>query len=243
MGGDVSSNALTVYQILDNGTSWLVQAEGVNYQTNNSAYALLFDGSQNYVSVPAFANSATTTRTVEWWAKSTGAGGGFYLGSWQNSPYEYNFLCVNNVGAGELYVQTSTGTVYLSPSPSEASDGSWHHYALVETNGAVTIFIDGSSRASATASLSMGGTADFEIGDIDTGGSGAAYSGTIDEVRMSKVARYTTTFTPATSFTVDSDTVGYWKFNEGSGGTAADATGIHNGTLQGSPPPSWVRGR
>jgi len=51
------------------------------------------------------------------------------------------------------------------------------------------IFIDGSSRASATASLSMGGTADFEIGDIDTGGSGAAYSGTIDEVRMSKVAR------------------------------------------------------
>jgi hypothetical protein len=244
ISGNVSSNALSVYQILDNGTSWLTQAEGLNYQTNNSGYALLFDGSQNYVGVAAFANNATSSRTVEWWAKSTGTGGGFYIGSWQSTVSQYNFLCVNNVAASEWYVQTAGGNVILGSVPTEASDGAWHHYALVETPpGTVNIYIDGTNRGYGSASLSMGGLADLEIGNIENGGGGYDYSGTIDEVRISSVARYTTTFTPAYSFTLDSDTVGYWKFNEGSGSTTADATGNHNGLLLGSPPPTWVGGR
>jgi len=242
ISGDTSPNALNVYQILDNGTSWLIQAEGLTYQTNNITSALQFNGAGNYVGVSAFPNHSTSTRTVEWWAKSTGTGNGGYLGSWENSVSEFNFVCVNNVGANQWYVQTGGGTVYVSPVPAEAYDGSWHHFALVESNSTVTVYIDGTSRTSGAASLSMGGTADLEIGDYDDG-AGLGYNGTIDEVRISKVARYTNSFPPAVSFTVDSDTVGYWKFNEGSGGTTADATGINNGTLQGSPPPAWVRGK
>jgi hypothetical protein len=205
--------------------------------------ALQFNGATNYVGVVAFTNNATSTRTVEWWAKSAGTGNGFYLGSWQNSVSQHNFLCVNNVSAGEWYVQTGSGTVYVSPVPTEASDGKWHHYALVESNSTVTVFIDGNSRTNGAASLSMGGVADFEIGDIDSGGSGPAYNGTVDEVRISNVARYTAKFIPVYYPVADLATVGLWRFDEGGGTNTADVTGNHNGTLLGSPLPTWVGGR
>jgi hypothetical protein len=66
---------------------------------------------------------------------------------------------------------------------------------------------------------------------------------TLDEVRISKVARYSTGFTPAHSFTVDSDTVAYWRCNEGNGTTLQDETSTHDATLEGSPVPTWVEGR
>jgi hypothetical protein len=41
----------------------------------------------------------------------------------------------------------------------------------------------------------------------------------------------------------DSALVGWWRFGEGSGTTAYDSSGNgNNGTLEGSPPPSWVTG-
>jgi len=37
--------------------------------------------------------------------------------------------------------------------------------------------------------------------------------------------------------------VAWWELNEGSGTTVADASGNgYSGTLQGNPPPMWVRG-
>ena len=39
----------------------------------------------------------------------------------------------------------------------------------------------------------------------------------------------------------DSHTLGYWKFNEGTGSTTADSSSNgHTGTLQGPPPPHWA---
>jgi hypothetical protein len=66
---------------------------------------------------------------------------------------------------------------------------------------------------------------------------------TLDEVRISNVARYTSNFTPATGFLVDTHTVAYWRFSEGTGTITVDETGNYVGTLMGSPLPSWVAGR
>lgn len=63
----------------------------------------------------------------------------------------------------------------------------------------------------------------------------------VDEVRLSSVARYTSNFVPQTRFSVDSDTMRLWHFDEASGAVAQDASG--NGrhfSLNGGY--SWVRG-
>jgi hypothetical protein len=59
--------------------------------------------------------------------------------------------------------------------------------------------------------------------------------GVIDEVRFSPIIRYSGNFTPATSFPLDSNTVAYWKFDEGGGSVAYDVMGNHNGEIHGSP--------
>jgi hypothetical protein len=68
-------------------------------------------------------------------------------------------------------------------------------------------------------------------------------TGELDEVRISKVVRYNQTFTPADTFTTDSDTLGHWRFNEGGGTSLLDETGYHHATPHGNPSPAWVEGR
>jgi serine/threonine protein kinase/WD40 repeat protein len=62
------------------------------------------------------------------------------------------------------------------------------------------------------------------------------FRGTIDEVRISSVARYAEDFTPLQldeRFEVDDDTLALYHFDEGPGSTIArDATGKHDGTIQ-----------
>jgi hypothetical protein len=59
------------------------------------------------------------------------------------------------------------------------------------------------------------------------------FNGTIDEVRISNVVRYTTAFTPPTTFpAADANTIGLWRFDEGSGQTTIDSSSRANhGTL------------
>ena len=74
------------------------------------------------------------------------------------------------------------------------------------------------------------------------------FRGQIDEVRVSAIARYDTTFTPATEpFTTDAYTMALWHFDDGTGDVATDATGNFNAILGDPHPdssavanPEWV---
>ena len=76
--------------------------------------------------------------------------------------------------------------------------------------------------------------ADFLIGWLPQWGE--AFTGYIDEVRMSNVARYPAGDfdVPGTELSADGDTVALYHFNEGSGDAAMDSSGNENhGTLEG----------
>jgi hypothetical protein len=75
------------------------------------------------------------------------------------------------------------------------------------------------------------------------------FDGTIDQVRVSNVIRYTSNFAPPTApFSPDTNTLGLWHFDEGAGQIASDASASANyGTLgnNGSvdnADPTWVDG-
>jgi hypothetical protein len=75
------------------------------------------------------------------------------------------------------------------------------------------------------------------------------FDGTIDEVRISDVVRYSGDFQPwSAAFSADANTVGLWHFDEGMGQTVADDSASGNdGTLGDSgsvdgADPLWVEG-
>jgi serine/threonine protein kinase/formylglycine-generating enzyme required for sulfatase activity len=67
------------------------------------------------------------------------------------------------------------------------------------------------------------------------------FQGVIDQVRISRVARYSQNFPPVTSLSSDDKTLAMYDFSEGSGDTLRDVSGSgHDGKIVGA---EWVRRR
>jgi hypothetical protein len=65
------------------------------------------------------------------------------------------------------------------------------------------------------------------------------YAGTMNEIRVSRIARYADDFNPPEHFTDDGDTLALYEFEDGQGGTLRDTSGNgHDGTIYGA---TWVR--
>jgi len=239
-----AANAISVYKFVDDGTYWLAQAEAVNYQVPGASsgdYALQF-GSADYVTMGGgnafFPPSALT---MEFWFKSTDTPSGQFwpVGNWPGMLIQIWGAYPNQ--SVQFGIQSQGGQHWTSSGNATVTDGGWHHIAGVWTGTQLLCFVDGAPVGSASWSSPPDvSSADFRVGkQANLGANWNAV--TMDLVRVSSVARYTDTFTPETDFTADSNTVGLWKFNEGTGTTAADSgSNGHPGTLTGNP--TWVSG-
>lgn len=134
----------------------------------------------------------------------------------------------------------------------DVTDGNWHHVAVTRSSagGRLAIFVDGRLDAAGD-----GPTGDISYRDNrqtpyandpylvigaekhDAGPEYPSFSGWIDEVRISRVVRYTADFTrPAAPFTTDADTVALYHFDEGAGDLVRDSSGAAGGPSDG-----WLR--
>jgi len=249
IGGNVSSNSISVYEILDNGTSWLVQAEGINYGAQCSdCYALEFNGG-NYLTVDQSSQWAPAKFTFEAWVNSSQ---GQPNGDWGALASTEEF---GGDTAGWMAEFGSDGHFRFSGILQDATDfgvngsaiintGGWHHVAATYDGSNIVLYVDGQQDGSPTATDGSGLTATSQLNlGVLPGGWAYNYYGILDEVQISSVVRYTGSFTPVHHPTADSDTIALWTFSEGSGATAGDSTGNHTATLAGSPTPAWVGGR
>lgn len=96
------------------------------------------------------------------------------------------------------------------------NNSTWYHWAIVHTSNRFDIYGNGtrtSNRLNYTANYNLMGTA-TTANNCSFGGPSNQYIGYMDEIRISKTARYTTsTFTPPSSaFTHDANTVFLMKF-------------------------------
>lgn len=115
-----------------------------------------------------------------------------------------------------VYTSCAEHACYLTTlrSPSPPSEG-WHYIAGVmdKNSGLASLYVDGSSIASASVSTLYTTTA----ARIQIGGDSGSVEGA-DEVRISDIARYTTSFQPPTApFTCDEHTRALWHFDEVTG--------------------------
>ena len=234
--------------------SWGESAQCAPVAATTSApitdFALQFDDYDSHVDVASGATFAPANLTVECWFKHP-------LGL----NYENCFLLGSTTDiyavlydGWKLMLPTSSasidfynGTADILSAPVSATDGLWHHVAFTCDGVTINGFIDGQLVATMSASAPITPcAAPFWIGwmnNLSAGMDQNPFNGTLDEIRISSVIRYTDTFVPSTNLGTDGDTVAYWPCNDGAGTGLADASGNgNNGTLVGTALPSWVDG-
>ncbi len=163
--------------------------------------SMYFDGTGDRIIVPSNPNYdfGTGDFTIEMWVNFTDV----------NSTWEAIISRAYGVAGGwRLYKNQSnnqlrwyhnTTSIVLTTGSTLAND-TWAHIAVVRNSGTLTIYIDGTSRGSASDTNNyVPGVYALEIGDgVVT--SSFPFQGYIDDLRITKgYARYTSNFTPPTS--------------------------------------------
>lgn len=177
--------------------------------------ACYIDGAGDYLSTPNHADFkfGTANFTVEFWIKR----------ELNPLPGEYEFvLCFeeasHNQGWNVILDPNDNGKITfqilgaaLLVSTTDVCDNTWHHVAVTRTGNNFAMYVDGTSEDTASTANSIPGeTFPLWIGDQYVGGNPAGYefSPLLDELRISKVARYAGNFSvEVANFTADSDTV------------------------------------
>ena len=202
------------------------------------------------------------TRTVEFWAFVRGT-------SWRgdaNTMFEYGNTSPTNGGFGlDFGGQANTVDPYTNGSfdndnqPSGLLDymtDQWVHFAMTYDETAVTLYVNGVYMAGmqgARKTVAGGGMLATARTALTIGGNprGAYFNGYLDEFRLWNVARTQEQIMANMNQPLvgnEDGLVGYWKFDDDTGTTAADSVSsaghtAHEGMLMGATPamiPTWV---
>ena len=255
--GDVNATGGTVAPNIWNSTNTAIQlevsvpqdsaVESFNYTVGNS---LLFDGSDDKVVVNGVDNSLlTSSLTIEAWIKPL---------SWADYEGFLSYATDNGVGtqSGFGFSYYSTGWRFYIKTDSESNDiddyaslvevstpaNQWTHLAATYNGSKVIIYRNGSALDSAAAEGSnidwTHAPSNLEFGSYTKDGDTGYFHGYIDEVRLWNSVRSSDEIKASRGIDLNSDEsglIGYWKIDEGEGGTTIDETSSgYNCTINGA---------
>jgi len=238
---DGSDTAFLASSGLNNPLSIVTTSDGI-LQSAFAGYpgtALYFDGTSNFVNAGSSSSfNFTGPFTVEGWFKA--------------SSILYQWQALITKGDNSWRVARSNSTNYLAFSTNGLSnidmtgvtninDGNWHFFAAVYNGSSKTLYVDGHIDATAPVTGTLS-TSTFPVyfGE-NAGHTGRYFNGTMDEIRIWKIARSEQQIKNdmfATIGGVQAGLLGYWQFNDGSGSAAADLVSGNSGSINGTP--NWV---
>ena len=167
--------------------------------------SLLFDGSNDYFSVPGSDDFAFGTNdfTIELWVYTTTTSNTARIIQHNNnsagSGYG-NFLIYRNSATIQFYSSTGQGSWnnVNAASISDITINTWTHYAVVRINGTITTYKNGTLITSTSGAANLTDNGNLVVGTYDSG-SGEFFSGYMNDIRIYKgVGKYTGNFTPPT---------------------------------------------
>ena len=161
--------------------------------------SMAFDGNGDYLSISntPLLQLGSSDWTIECWAYINSTTGDQRPISQNNSNYEFAFF-MSSGGAMSAASYQSGGSTNFNISMGTLSAGQWYHLAASRSGSTVRAFVNGVLQNSATYS----GTIDARTGGWRLGASyvpGDYFNGYLNDVRITKYARYITNFTPPTS--------------------------------------------
>ena len=188
--------------------------------------ALQWDDKTCGIHVPRLKFDGSTPLTIEAWTEPRGSAAS--LDAKPRRLFYHPLLSVNFTSSGGWMLQTRTEEESVSETDEVAHGmpSGLSHVAAIFIGGKLKLFVDGRLRLiepSGTMLRSVSGDP-FLIGDGPESGA-QHYLGTIDEIRISRIARYEGDFTPERRLKSDVDTLALYHCDEGTGYFAADASG------------------
>lgn len=203
--------------------------------------ALQFDGANDYVDM---GNPTTfdvgSAVTYEAWIKPDTSQSGFIFRKVVAFAEDKQLMFSgNNV---YFYLYDVFGGTHLTSSPSIPIHQYTHVAATYDASaGIASLYINGVFDTSKSVGSGVSNSTGSLYYGFDPVGGGPPLKGIIDEVRIWNIARTESEIQSTMNQTLNGNEAGliaYWKFDEGTGTTTADATSNHNdGAISGA---TWV---
>ncbi|MCP9234375.1 LamG-like jellyroll fold domain-containing protein [Lewinella sp. JB7] len=225
--------------------------------------ALKFNGGSEHVDLPDMPFAQNSPYTVEGWARINNgslAGGqviaDFYPTASSSLGTNGNFIYLDILESGKLrYLHRPSGSNNGGDqltSTTSLANNTWFHYAATyDSKGTMSLYINGVLEAQklGTTPTYVPEMVDGRLGNLHSDGS-RKLKGTLDELRLwSRAldatdieAHYQKSFSdPTTPAAPTTCLAAYYKFNAGSGTSAADASGNgYTGSVIGTNNSNWV---
>lgn len=147
-----------------------------------------FNGTTDYLTFDASKDFGLSTAdfTIEAWIKTSAAG---TLLDFRNYASDYGHFYLAT--GGYLAFDHTYGAIVGTTS---VTDNAWHHVAFVRYKGILTLYVDGADSGAAIANANIGSNRQARVGAKVDGTN--FFAGNLDELRVTKVARYVGEFTP-----------------------------------------------
>lgn len=171
-------------------------------QSRFGGASLAFDGSGDYLTAPnslAF-RVGSGDFTIECWVYFSGLSNSQSLVSLFNTNgVNPGYTIYKNATTHKMEFYAANGTPRLV-SGSAVTTGQWYHIAVVRNGSALVMYINGVSEASTTNTSFADETVNaLYIGARADDIAATSVNGFIDDLRITKAARYTANFTPPTA--------------------------------------------
>ena len=228
----IRNNSLPDATISANGATTFTYGNSVTLSALAVGNALTFNGTSNYLSIPSTLNSAITGNniTVEGW---------FYITSTFNltslvtealgSNNNVKFGVTSGVVSGvqKIYAGfTNAGSSTTVTSATNLPLNTWTHIAATYDGASLNVYVNGALTGTVANSSGLpSGIDEWYFGKAANGSN--LFPGIMDDIRIWNVVRSQSDINVNKNRTISTTTglIGYYKLDEVSGSTAADASG------------------
>ena len=198
-----------------------------DYALSGGADGILFDAT-DYIVVPNHeglqleaGDEGNSDFTIEYWIRTTGGSGGI-MGTCNTGVGRkgWRFFVSSSETVMNFWASTTdSSNDFTMTGPACMSQNKWHHVAQTRTGNQYNMIIDGVSRLTSSSTINIP-----DNGDIYIGGTGSTadseLTGYLDEIRISKMARYTGQGlidsdypNPSTEFGIQTEGTTYGRFD------------------------------
>lgn len=159
-----------------------------------------FDGTNDYarVSYNSMFNLSTGDWTIEAWFRASSFASASVIISKDTNGFNFDW-CISFLSSTQIRLLTDRTRGSLIATVPSMAINTWHHVAIVRFNSINTIYLNGVSYGSNAMAITNESTNYVTIGCAGWNVPNGFFSGYIDDLRVSKVARYTSNFTSPTA--------------------------------------------